>query len=136
MSSDTHIRQSQINSTSLFSKSPDFCTSLALRARNKNTQPSNSLQEEQGAGGFSTSEQLQTRSWQKFFQLQFFPYAPLGPGKQAPDPDPDPVPGNFVLLFSTFDDFLPNRCRYNAKCSYTVCHIHSTQCSGSLTASF
>lgn len=26
--------------------------------------------------------------------------------------------GNFVLLFSTFDDFLPNRCRYNAKCSY------------------
>lgn len=35
--------------------------------------------------------------------------------------------GNFVLLFSTFDDFLPNRCRYNAKCSYMPCRGAHTQ---------
>jgi len=116
-----HICQSQINSTSLFSKSLDFCTPLQRRVGNKNTkQGKRKMKMEKER--CSTSEQLPTWSWQKFSWLLLVSFRSFWtwPARTRA------TLFCFLVLLMTF-------CRTDVDImlNVVICHIHSSDCSTS-----
>jgi len=116
-----HICQSQINSTSLFSKSLDFCTPLQRRVGNENTKQGKrkmKIEKER----CSTSEQLPTWSWQKFSWLLLVSFRSFWtwPARTRA------TLFCFLVLLMTF-------CRTDVDImlNVVICHIHSSDCSTS-----